>query len=136
MKSLLTLTIFLFLIPGKFLGQSANYYVTAKQLNLRIEASESAASLKLLERYQNLQVVDSTSFSGWTKVKMGEQIGFVSSAYISAGKAVIQSYQTRIGATCRDGSRSRATGRGACSHHGGVEQWLYDEQEKVFIQKK
>jgi hypothetical protein len=31
----------------------------------------------------------------------------------------------RVGAICRDGSRSNATGRGACSHHGGVAQWLY-----------
>ena len=31
----------------------------------------------------------------------------------------------RTGAICRDGSRSSATGRGACSHHGGVAQWLY-----------
>jgi hypothetical protein len=30
----------------------------------------------------------------------------------------------RIGAICRDGTRSTATGRGACSHHGGVAQWL------------
>ena len=26
----------------------------------------------------------------------------------------------RIGAICNDGSYSSATGRGACSHHGGV----------------
>jgi hypothetical protein len=31
----------------------------------------------------------------------------------------------RIGAICRDGTRSNATGRGACSHHGGVDHWLY-----------
>ena len=31
----------------------------------------------------------------------------------------------RVGAICRDGWRSSATGRGACSHHGGVAQWLY-----------
>jgi hypothetical protein len=31
----------------------------------------------------------------------------------------------RIGAICKDGTRSSATGRGACSHHGGVAQWLY-----------
>lgn len=31
----------------------------------------------------------------------------------------------RTGATCRDGSHSNATGSGACSHHGGVAQWLY-----------
>jgi hypothetical protein len=33
----------------------------------------------------------------------------------------------RIGAICSDGTRSGATGRGACSHHGGVAQWLYSE---------
>lgn len=31
----------------------------------------------------------------------------------------------RVGAICRDGTRSYATGRGACSHHGGVSYWLY-----------
>jgi len=31
----------------------------------------------------------------------------------------------RVGAICKDGTRSSATGRGACSHHGGVAQWLY-----------
>lgn len=31
----------------------------------------------------------------------------------------------RTGAICKDGSRSSATGRGACSHHGGVARWLY-----------
>lgn len=30
----------------------------------------------------------------------------------------------RTGAICRDGWRSSATGRGACSHHGGVAYWL------------
>lgn len=32
----------------------------------------------------------------------------------------------RIGAICSDGSVSRATGRGACSHHHGVAQWIMD----------
>lgn len=31
----------------------------------------------------------------------------------------------RVGAVCRDGTRSSATGRGTCSHHGGVDHWLY-----------
>ena len=34
--------------------------------------------------------------------------------------------KTRIGAVCKDGTTSRATGRGACSHHGGVSYWLYE----------
>lgn len=31
---------------------------------------------------------------------------------------------SRIGAICNDGSRSNATGSGACSSHGGVDYWL------------
>lgn len=30
----------------------------------------------------------------------------------------------RIGAICKDGTRSNATGSGACSGHGGVNYWL------------
>jgi len=33
----------------------------------------------------------------------------------------------RIGAIAKDGTISSATGRGACSHHGGVQQWLYEK---------
>lgn len=32
----------------------------------------------------------------------------------------------RVGALCGDGTTSTATGRGACSWHGGVAEWLYD----------
>jgi hypothetical protein len=32
----------------------------------------------------------------------------------------------RIGAICNDGARSFATGSGACSHHHGVNHWLYN----------
>lgn len=32
-----------------------------------------------------------------------------------------------VGAICSDGTRSYATGRGACSWHGGVSRWLYSE---------
>jgi hypothetical protein len=32
----------------------------------------------------------------------------------------------RTGAICEDGWKSSATGRGACSHHGGVDYWLYE----------
>jgi hypothetical protein len=32
----------------------------------------------------------------------------------------------RVGCICNDGTRSYATGRGACSHHGGVNHWLYN----------
>jgi hypothetical protein len=33
----------------------------------------------------------------------------------------------RIGAACKDGTSSTATGSGACSHHGGVSCWQYSD---------
>ena len=35
----------------------------------------------------------------------------------------------RIGAECCDGTTSSATGRGACSWHGGVCRWIYDYEK-------
>jgi hypothetical protein len=37
-----------------------------------------------------------------------------------------ENVKVRVGAVCRDGTTSTATGRGACSHHGGVDYWLYE----------
>ena len=39
----------------------------------------------------------------------------------------------RIGAYCKDGWESDATGSGACSHHGGVETWKY---KTVYLKSK
>lgn len=36
----------------------------------------------------------------------------------------------RVGAICKDGWRSSATGSGACSGHGGVDHWLYEGDTK------
>jgi hypothetical protein len=33
--------------------------------------------------------------------------------------------EIRIGAICSDGWHSESTGRGTCSHHGGVHHWIY-----------
>lgn len=41
-------------------------------------------------------------------------------------KVQTKKYRRRVGAICNDGSRSYATGRGACSHHGGVRHWLIE----------
>lgn len=45
-------------------------------------------------------------------------------ALILIGNEGSAEYQ-RTGAICRDNWRSSATGRGACSHHGGVKEWTY-----------
>ena len=36
----------------------------------------------------------------------------------------------RVGAKCCDGANSKATGRGACSHHGGVKYWKLSDGTK------
>jgi hypothetical protein len=43
---------------------------------------------------------------------------------------VARSQGVRVGANCRDGTTSSATGSGACSQHGGVESWRYAEGPK------
>lgn len=43
------------------------------------------------------------------------------------GGAAAQGDRHRIGAVCNDGTTSKATGSGACSHHGGVSCWLYSD---------
>jgi hypothetical protein len=35
-----------------------------------------------------------------------------------------------VGAICSDGWVSPSTGRGTCSHHGGVREWLYREHQR------
>lgn len=37
----------------------------------------------------------------------------------------------RVGAKCCDGTNSKATGRGACSHHGGVKYWKMSDKTTV-----
>jgi hypothetical protein len=39
------------------------------------------------------------------------------------GLSALFSNGHRTGAVCEDGSPSKATGRGACSHHDGVDHW-------------
>lgn len=39
-------------------------------------------------------------------------------------RPTVNTYNGRTGAICRDGWQSSATGRGACSHHGGALYWI------------
>jgi hypothetical protein len=48
------------------------------------------------------------------------------SAMAFSGSAA-QGDRHRIGAVCKDGTTSTATGSGACSHHGGVSCWQYSD---------
>ena len=44
---------------------------------------------------------------------------------VATGKDPKKCGLPRTGATCRDGTSSKAKGRGACSRHGGVKHWNY-----------
>jgi hypothetical protein len=43
------------------------------------------------------------------------------------GATQTQAPRHRVGALCNDGWASKATGSGACSHHGGVSCWKYSD---------
>jgi hypothetical protein len=45
--------------------------------------------------------------------------------FVAASQA--QAPRHRVGAICNDKTSSTATGRGACSHHGGVNCWQYSD---------
>jgi hypothetical protein len=47
----------------------------------------------------------------------------------------------RIGAYCNDGTKSFSTSSGACSWHGGVDDWIYEtkyykSKEKCLLEAK
>ena len=45
--------------------------------------------------------------------------------FFSCEKDDIGLEKVRVGAICRDGSRTSSTGQGTCSYHGGVKEWIY-----------
>lgn len=46
---------------------------------------------------------------------------------LAFGGSAAQGGRHRVGAVCNDGTTSKATGSGACSHHGGVSCWQYSD---------
>jgi hypothetical protein len=56
---------------------------------------------------------------------LGSCIMFFSSIQTNTISNTFVTRGHRIGAICNDGWRSYSTGSGTCSHHGGVDYWLY-----------
>lgn len=110
-----------------------NYYVTANSLNVRSGASIDSTQLFKLNLYDNIMLLGHDENSDWVKIKYQGKKGYVSNKFIKKGKAEVSVYYVRTGAMCKDGTRSSATGRGACSHHGGVSYWLKDEKMSIKI---
>ena len=109
------------LITCVYLQGQAYYYVSSNKANVLSEASGRAAILKSLDKYDNVEVLDKEG--DWFEIRIGSTRGYIHKTLLAEGRAVLNKTQYRIGAICRDGTKSSATGRGACSHHGGVAQW-------------
>lgn len=133
MKRLFTLLIFLILLATNIYSQQQNYYVTSNSLNIRIEPNSDAEILVKLKKYDNIKS-NATAIEGWIAISYKDYKGYVFSKYIKNGRARVSNYSVRTGAKCRDGSTSSATGRGACSHHGGVSYWLTKTKNSVRIE--
>ncbi len=56
---------------------------------------------------------------------IGSAVMFFSSIQTQIFSNTYETRGNRIGAICNDGWRSYSTGSGTCSHHGGVDYWLY-----------
>lgn len=67
---------------------------------------------------------DNSKFNCWYDAYPGTTLHWSYYTYSAPSYRAPSSSGTRYGAICRDGTRSNATGRGACSHHGGVSMWL------------
>lgn len=128
------LLLFVFFICGSITwAQSGKtYHVTSSTLNLRTEPTQSSEVVEQLNKNDNLIII-SDSITNWYKVQHNDSTGYVYSEYIAPGKCVVTYYDVRTGAVCKDGSHSSATGRGACSHHGGVSYWKTSKRETVRI---
>ena len=120
------------LISFQLTAQTGSYYVSSKSLNLRSTPNQEAEVVKKLKQYDNLKVVQSSE-SNWVKVSYNSTEGYVWKSYLKKGRAIVSSYEVRTGARCKDGTSSSATGRGACSHHGGVSYWKTRTERSVRI---
>ena len=131
--ALITMFILCSIVSSLVAQSEKKFYVNSTKLNLRETAGDEGKVLKSLEKYDNVVLLDSVSESGWVKVKYKEIEGHVVFKLLAKGEAVVTIQSVRVGAFCKDGTTSRATGRGACSHHGGVRRWRYENRKNVSI---
>ncbi len=108
------------------------HHVSVHSISVHAAPNQGAQVVSALPQYENVTVVETTE-GGWAKISYKKQTGYVSTAGISKGKAVIETYTARTGAMCKDGTTSAATGSGACSRHGGVDYWITGQKTNVRI---
>lgn len=87
-------------------------------LNAKNECEKKISWVKNKDASLQECYADSNKFNCWYDEYPGTTLHWEEYTYNN-------NYNVRTGAICRDGWHSSATGRGACSHHGGVSYWLY-----------
>ena len=134
---MIRLSLLLLLMLGSIHGLNAQakatYHVNTKTLLLKSAPRSKAKTLKELMKYDNLTLRQSKANKNWVKVQVGELEGYVATESIASGEAVVTYSEERTGAECKDGTSSKAKGRGACSHHGGVKRWKTKRKQNVTI---
>ena len=65
------------------LNENQNAIVTADSLKIRKGAGTNSDVLGYVSKGDNLEILESDKGSGWTKIKIGDQEGYVSTKYIS-----------------------------------------------------
>ena len=133
MKTILTLLICVFLTSLSYAQVGKTYHVNSNSLNLRTDPSTTSQVIDKLTQYDNVIVLNDSISADWYQVSFNNTEGYAAKKYLKKGKAIATTYQIRTGAVCNDGTHSTATGRGACSHHGGVAYWKTKTQKSVRI---
>jgi len=99
-----------------------------------ISSGKSPQSLKSVRDF--FTTVAAAAFTGWLSV--GVLLASISEAPPLLQRIALYAFvallltacateltKTRVGCRCEDGTFSAATGAGACSWHGGVDEWEY-----------
>ncbi|MCE7996911.1 MAG: hypothetical protein HEP71_33425 [Roseivirga sp.] len=134
MKYLITIVSIALFSTTTLYGQSGTkYHVNIETLNLHTSASEGSGVIRKMKKYDNLILLGKIKRKNRVKVQYKDLQGYVSTQFIQKGEAVFTVQSVRVGARCKDGSSSKATGRGACSRHGGVKEWKMEEKKTVSI---
>ncbi len=118
----------IYIILGLFLFLSIKRCVHNLDLIKNRETkNQNISSFKIKATLVLLLIWLSSSQGIFNRIILGPRDNEIMANYLHEKSKRKNEY--RIGAICRDGSSSYATGSGACSWHGGVDEWLYETQD-------
>lgn len=138
MKSILKIYFVFFIsfhITTSFSQSVKAYYVSTQILNFRKEPHDNAKIMYYLNLYDNIKVIDSVHYCGWSKIIANNDTGFVSHKFIKRGFCVVHTYNVKVGVECKDGFSFDMLNRNICASHGGFSHWITEPRKSVQIVK-